>query len=191
MEDDNEHYNGDEGEQEEEDIGDEDFVVNDYAGEDGDEADEADEGNSGINEEDEDIFDGIVEIDFVQTSITNFVPKHKRTSGITKLTKYEYSVLYGKIAQYIQQGKLTIPEGLLKDPEINSGDVFRMSRRWIQMRTQFPIPFDFQRMLFPGNVEKQNPSNLKTDEDFDFKDDHDDTERFYYNFRSENYDTSS
>ena len=143
------------------------------------------------NEDDEELLDGMEEIDFVQNFTTNLIPKYKRTSGVEKVSKYEYSVLYGKLAQYIQQSKITIPDGLLEDPEIKSGDLFRISRRWIQRRKEFPIPINFQRMLFPGNMEKKNPADLKIDEDFDFKDDHDDTYRFYYNFRDKPYDVSS
>lgn len=169
-----------------------DVIVNDYEGQDEDLNVNGDNGdNDEINEEDNDILDGIVEVDFEQKFTTDLNPKYKRTSGIKKVSRYEYSVLNGKLAQYIQQSKITVSEGLLEDPEIKSGDVLRMSRRWIQRREEFPIPINFQRMLFPGNIEKQNPSNLKIDEDFDFNDDHHDTHRFYYNFRKEHYDTSS
>ena len=169
-----------------------DVIVDDYANQDSDLIINGDNDEiENDNEEDEDILDGIIEVDFVSTFTTNFIPKYKHTSGINKLSKYEYSVLYGKLAQYIQQSKITVPEGLLEDPEIKSGDIFRISRRWIQLRNDFPIPINLQRMLFPGNIEKKNPSDLKIDEDYDFKDDHDDTYRFYYNFRDKHYDTSS
>lgn len=170
---------------------DEDVIINDYEGQDTELINDGDNEIDNDNDEDEDILDGMIDVDFVSTFTTNFTPKYKRTSGISKLSKYEYSVLYGKLAQYIQQNKISIPNGLLEDNEIKSGDIFRISRRWIQRRNEFPIPISIQRMLFHGSMEKKNPADLKIDEDYDFKDENDDTYRFYYNFRKNPYDTSS
>lgn len=169
-----------------------DVVVNDYEGQDADLGKDGEDGdNQNLGEDDEELLEGMDEVDFVQTFTSDFKPKYKRTSGIQKISKYEYAVLYGKLATYIQQSKITVPEGLLDDPEIKSGDIFRISRRWIQRRNEFPIPINLQRMLFPGNTEKQNPSDLKIDEDYAFKDDNDDSDRFHYNFRDKPYETSS
>ena len=179
-----EHNNDDENEEYYE-LDDTDVVINEY------DDDEDHEAHNDDEDEDNDLVEDIEQIDFEKSLFSVINPKFKKTSRISRMSKYEYCVLYGKLAEYIQQSKLYVPEGLLNDPEVLSGDIFRISRCWIKNRKEFPIPLNLDRILFGHNVEKINPSELETDDYYAFLDDEDDTDRFYYNFRDEHYDTSA
>lgn len=166
---------------------DQDYYVDDYAGQDAEINDI--EGKQGDKEEEDenDILEETPEIEFEQTMQSVFNPKIKRTSRIARMSKYEYSAIYGKLSEYISTSKLSIPDGLLEHPEVLSGDAFRIARCWIENRKQFPIPLEVDRKLF-GNVnEKISINDLRTDEYYEFDDDNTDKHRFHYNFRAEPY----
>lgn len=167
---------------------DEDVVINDYEGQDAEIAAD-DQENDGIDDENEDdaILDGVVEVEFTKSMSLTSHPKYKKTSGIKKMSSYEYAALFGKVALYIQQGKISVTDNLLDTPEVLSGDEFRISRKWIEERRKSKIPLKLERMLFPGNIEKLDPANLKTDDDYEFKDDNSDSHLFYQNFRKNPY----
>lgn len=170
---------------------DQDFNVDDYAAQ--DEEINAIEGKQADNEEEDenDILDDTPEIEFEQSMQVVFNPKLKRNTRIARMSKYEYSAIYGKLAEYIATSKLSVPDGLLENPEVLSGDTFRIARCWIENRKQFPIPLEVDRKLFANISEKISINNLRTDDYYEFDDDNTDKHRFYYNFRNEPYDNSA
>lgn len=114
--------------------------------------------------------------------------RRKKKSNFKKITIYEYSKLYGTLAQHIMNSEIKLPEKMLDTYEVKTGDVFIISRFWINNRHIYPLPTNLIRLLYSNVTEIVNPSTLLLDNDLDFKDENDDTERFYYNFRSGPYE---
>lgn len=113
--------------------------------------------------------------------------KRKKKSNFPKFTKYEYSKLYGTLAQYIMFSNIKVPEEMKETYEVRTGDEFIIARYWIKNRKKYPLPTNLLRVLYLNVSETINPSNLYDEDDLSFKDDNDDTDRFYYNFRSSPY----
>ena len=114
--------------------------------------------------------------------------KRKRKSNFHKMTQYEYTKLYGILAQHIMDSNIKLPEEILDTYEVKTGVVFIISRFWIKNRNLYPLPTNLVRLLYSNVTEIVNPSSLIMEEDLDFKDENDDTERFYYNFRKGPYE---
>lgn len=116
-----------------------------------------------------------------------FNPKRKKNSNFPKMTKYEYSKLYGTLADYVMNSNIKVPEEMKSSYAVRTGDPFIISRYWIENRTIYPLPTHLVRCLYTKITETVNPSSLILEDDLSFKDDHDDTERFHYNFRDGPY----
>lgn len=119
--------------------------------------------------------------------------KRVKKSGIIKISKYEYSKLYGTLAISLMESKIDVPIELINENPhiIQTCDVFIISRFWINNRSRYALPMSLLRNLYHKTDETVDISKLKTDDDLSFKDEQDDTYRFDYNFREKPYDTCS
>lgn len=117
--------------------------------------------------------------------------KRVKKSNIIKISKYEYSRLYGNLAQYLMESRFEVPPDLEREnPEIiNSCDCFIISRFWIENRHKYPLPMALSRNLYLKTDEIVDVGKLKTEDELSFKDEEDDTYRFHYNFRDKPYET--
>lgn len=111
----------------------------------------------------------------------------KRTTNFQKMTFYEMSKLIGELAHYITENKILCHSDLENHTEVISGDPIRIARCMIENRKKYPLPITIIRKINNTICEKLNPSTMISEEDLDFKDDGDDSEKFYYNFRSKPY----
>lgn len=184
---DNEKYASDD--EENNDNYDDDYEINEYENQDED-IDESFKKKVDKEEEDE-----LFEIDQIQDFDTSMNiynnPKRKKTSGIIKMTDYEFAKLYGTFADYIMTSRLEIPPEMEDEEEVKSGDVYRIARFWINNRKKYPLNSKIERHLYGNVKERVDPTKLLTNEDLEFHDDNSDSYKFTYNFRDKPYENSA
>lgn len=168
---------------------DEDYEINEYENQDQD----IDESlKKKVEKDDEDELFDIDQIQDFDTSMNIYNnPKRKKTSGIIKMSDYEFAKLYGTITDYIVTSRIEIPEEMEKEEEVKSGDAFRIARFWINNRKKYPLNAKIERQLYGNVKERVDPTKLLTNEDLEFNDDNTDSYKFVYNFRDKPYNNSA
>lgn len=190
LEDINNNINQDEENPEEDEDYDEDIKINDYEGQDGD----IDNSNKKIvsGEEDEDLFELNQDEDFEKKYTNQYHQNPKKEkSGYPILSFFEYSKIFSELAKYIADNKISVPESMIDEEEVLSGDVIRISRFWIKNRKRWPLPITIPRHLYKKKFEIIDPNKLPTEDELSFRDENDDTFRFDYNFRDKPYENSA
>ena len=165
-----------------------DYDINEYENQDED-IDDSQKKKSDKNDDENFDLDQIQEFDNSMNIYNN--PKRKKTTGIIKMTDYEFAKLYGTLADYIMTSRLEIPEEMENEEEVKSGDVFRIARFWINNRKKYPLNVKIERHLYGNIKEKVDPTKLLTNEDLEFNDDNTDSYKFVYNFRNKPYENSA
>jgi len=168
----------------EQDYDDEDVVIDDYEGQNRDINDFAKDDNDEDEDEDETLFD-INEEQHVDQIYSNV----KRKSNIKKMSKYEHTHLIGTLATYISDSKISVPDEMKHESVVSTGSAVKIAFFWVENRKKYNIPIELKRQITNTIVEIIKPDLMIIDEDFDFKDDFDDTaSRFHQNFRENPYD---
>jgi len=141
-------------------------------------------------DEDEDII--LEDKDYTIVPVKNKINIIKgKKSNIKKISKYEYSKIYGILTKYIVDSSINVPEEMLNEEEVKSGDAFRISRFWIENRKKYKLPLNLYRNLYLKVNETIELDSLLTESDLSFRDEESDHEKFWYNFRDKPYDISA
>lgn len=196
-----ENYEGDNSDIEDDFDGiDDDIKINDYSNQDVEIDDSRKEREVAIekgkenSEENDDEDDQFIidkrEEEFVD-STTNITYSKKNKTNIDRMTKYEYSQLYAKMCEYIQQSKIDTPD----DPDdilgTSTGSIFLVARKWIEYRKTpgFEIPLTIIRKISNHIKEEIDPANLKLPFEYTFKDEGSDNllDEFANNFTDKPY----
>lgn len=175
-------------EEEEEEYGDEDFVTDEYANQNED-IDNLNKSNQKGDEEDDNIVD-INQVEEIETVVIKKDTNKITTSGYPIISFIEHTKIYSTLCDYISKSQLEVPESMENEPEVLSGDTFRIARFWINNRRRWPIPLTIKRHIQGNIYEDVDPNNLMFMDEIGFKDDNDDTHLFYQNFHPEPYDNS-
>jgi hypothetical protein len=169
------------------DFDDEDYKIDDYDNQNR-EIDDTQKEKEQTSNDDDNIMEFAEQINFEDLQKnTNYIIK-KRKSNIEKISKYEESTLIGKIATFIEDSKLDVPEQMLDEEIMASGNAIKIAFFWYNNRQKYPIPLSLKRSLNAFIKEEVDPNKLKNDDDYFFEDDYDDTNLlFHQNFRPEPY----
>lgn len=168
------------------------------------------------NENDDDADVDVDEvIEFEESFNLTSYPKKKTKTNIKRMTKYEYSKIFGKLAEYIAFSKVEVPEGIFEIPEgmtdvpgaegkgvagktfaevlcTASGDHFLIARKWIEYSKVkgLELPVTLVRSITNSVKEELQIENLNIPSDYYFKDEGPDIieDMFYQNFREKPYE---
>ena len=171
-------------------LDDEDVDVDDYAGQDRDvnSIDVVKIRDDNENLEEKEDFSLEDPIAFEESLKFSNYSKRKTKSNIEKISRYEFSKLVGRLAQYITESKIDVLDEMLELPVVKTGNAINIARFWVENRKIYKLPLTLKRQLTLSIIEELDPSNLKLDDDYHFTDENDNTsDRFYQNFREKSY----
>lgn len=167
-----------------------------------------------IQNNDEEDFDIDEIIDF-EDSFNSHQYRKKTKTNIKLITKYEYSKLFGKLAEYIAFSKIEVPEGIFEIPEgkidvpgaegkgvagktfeevlgVKSGDHFLISRKWIEFSKVkgLELPLTIVRSITNNVKEELQIEDVNIPSEYYFRDEGPDNleDMFYQNFREKPYE---
>jgi hypothetical protein len=171
---------------------DEDFVVDDYEGQNDGVINKINEEDKEKKEkEDDDLFELNNANDFERKFTSHHLQVLKKSSGYPIISSFEYTKLYGLITEYIVNNKFSVPKEMEELEVVKSGDAFRIAMFWLNNRKTWPIPMELMKNLHGRTVEMVDPNKLETHDDLAFHDDDNDEYRFDWNFHDEPYDTAA